>query len=100
IRLDADGLLERRDEGYFPSRYSLPALRDLYELRVLLELHGLRRIAENPGLRLDLESLTELRRSCAALRVAPPDPGPGLVEDDEAFHVKLSAASGNTAITD
>ena len=100
IRLAADGLLERRDDGYFLARYDLPALRDVYELRVLLELSGLRRLAENPDLRPDLRSLTDLRRSWAPLLVTPPAPGPGLVERDEAFHVKLSSACGNAALTD
>lgn len=100
IRLDADGLLERRDDGYFLARYDLPALRDLYELRVLLELSGLRRIAENPDLRPDLRSLSELRRAWSPLLSTPPTPGPDLVERDEAFHVKLSSACGNAAVTD
>ncbi|GAA1720621.1 GntR family transcriptional regulator [Dietzia cercidiphylli] len=100
IRLDADGLLERREDGYYVARYDLAALRDLYELRVVLELHGLRRIAQNPGLRLDLELLAEQRAFWDRLLSTPPEPGPELVRADETFHVKLSAASGNAAVTD
>lgn len=100
IRLDADGLLVRRDDGYFLARYDLATLRDLYELRVLLELHGLRRIAENPELHIDHVSLAGLRRTWASLLDAPPAPGPGLLEEDEAFHVTVSAACGNAAVTD
>lgn len=100
IRLDADGLLERRDNGYFVARYDLHALRDLYELRVLLEVHGPRRIAENPGLGPDPGLLTQLRRCWMSLRADAPAPGPGMLEQDEEFHVKLSAAFGNAAVTD
>lgn len=100
IRLDADGLLVKRESGYFVVRYDLPALRDLYELRMVLELHGLQRAVEYKGVDLDVSIVESLRDSWRALLRSEPTPGPDLVRVDEDFHIGLSTASGNAALTE
>ncbi|RMI40561.1 GntR family transcriptional regulator [Streptomyces triticirhizae] len=100
VRLMADGLVERRDEGYYPARPSLGELRDLYELRVTVELRGIARALESDLVTHDAALLEPLRDGWRRLRDQPPPPDPGFVLWDEDFHQTLLAASGNPRLTE
>jgi DNA-binding GntR family transcriptional regulator len=100
IRLAADGLLVRRDSGYFPVLPDLTDLRDLYELRITIELRGLARAIESDTVAHDATMLETLLQTWQAIRNEPPAPDPQFVLVDEDFHVTLSRASGNPALTE
>jgi len=100
VRLAADGLVTREQDGYYPSRPDLSQLRDLYELRITLELRGISRAIENPSFQHDIDALLELRETWRGFREEPPTPSPDIVLLDEDFHLILSTASGNEAIAD
>ncbi|UED87238.1 GntR family transcriptional regulator [Streptomyces profundus] len=100
VRLVADGLVERRGEGYYPARPDLDELRDLYELRVTVELRGIARALESPGVTHDVRLLVPLRDRWRALSAQPPAPEPGFVAQDEDFHHTLLRASGNPRLTE
>ncbi|WTW99108.1 GntR family transcriptional regulator [Streptomycetaceae bacterium NBC_01309] len=97
--LVADGLLARADGAYYVSVPDLAELRDLYELRVTLELRGIARALESPAVRHDPAVLAEQWLWWSTMRAEPPEPGPGFVLLDERFHVELSRAAGNAALT-
>lgn len=100
VRLFADRLLYRHDDGgYVVAEPDLSDLRELYELRVTLELRGLTRALE-VGVSHDLAVLEPLRDRWRALKAAPPAPDSRFVEVDESFHVALSRAAGNRALTE
>ncbi|KAA9162574.1 GntR family transcriptional regulator [Amycolatopsis acidicola] len=99
-RLLSDGLIERRDHGFFVTVPNLRELRDLYELRVTLELRGIARAIEDPGLRHDAEILSAELEHWYRMRQAPPEPDPQFVVLDEQFHAALSRSSGNPALTE
>ncbi|MBR8743121.1 GntR family transcriptional regulator [Nocardiopsis sp. MG754419] len=99
-RLHSDGLVERRDQGFYVTVPNLPELRDLYELRVTLELRGIARAIEDPGVRHDPAVLVAERERWEKLRAEPPAPDPSFVLLDEEFHAALSRASGNGALTE
>ncbi|MFB7948576.1 GntR family transcriptional regulator [Kitasatospora phosalacinea] len=99
-RLRSDGMIERGDGGYYPVVPNLPQLRDLYELRVTLELRGVARALEDPSVRHDPAVVEAELRRWYAIREAPPEPDPRFVVLDEEFHVALSRASGNPALTE
>lgn len=98
IRLAADGLLVRRDSGYYPVLPDLSQLSDLYELRVTIELRGLARAMESDSVVHDAALLEPLLQAWRSLRADPPAPDPQFVLLDEDFHVTLSRASGNPAL--
>ncbi|MEO3854750.1 GntR family transcriptional regulator [Acrocarpospora sp. B8E8] len=100
VRLLADGLVERgEDGGYYVAQPDLTDLRDLYELRITLELRGISR-ALDPDVRAhDAAILEPLRDQWRALRDDQPEPDPQFVLMDEDFHVTMSRASGNAALT-
>lgn len=98
VRLHADGMLERRPDGYYPVALDIPGVRDLYELRITIELRGITRILETEELRYDKDRLVALRSEWLELRAAPPAPDGDMVLRDESFHLELSAASGNQAM--
>ena len=100
VRLMADGLVERRQEGYYPTRPGLGELRDLYELRVTVELRGIARALESELVTHDAALLEPLRDRWRRLRAEPPAPDPGFVLRDEDFHQTLLAASGNPRLTE
>jgi len=98
VRLHADGMLERRADGYYPVALDIPGVRDLYELRITIELRGITRILETDELRYDNQRLAALRAEWSELKASPPSPDGDMVLRDEAFHVELCAASGNKAM--
>jgi DNA-binding GntR family transcriptional regulator len=100
VRLHADGLLERRPDGYYPVLPDLASVRDLYELRITLELHAVTRILENDELRYDKDLLDALRDDWRRIRDDPPAPSPDVVLLDEAYHTELATASGNLALVE
>jgi DNA-binding GntR family transcriptional regulator len=99
-RLQADGLIERRDGAFFVVVPNLDELKDLYELRVTLELRGITRAIESPAIRHDPQTLTTELDKWYELRASPPAPDPNFVVLDERFHGELSRASGNPALTE
>ena len=99
-RLHSDGLVERRDNGFYVTVPNLAELRDLYELRVALELRGIARAIEDRALRHDPETLLAELERWEKLRADPPAPDPSFVLLDEEFHAALSRASGNGALTE
>ena len=99
-RLQADGLIERRDGAFFVVVPNRDELRDLYELRVTLELRGITRAIESSSVRHDKDVLTAELGRWYELRADPPTPDPNFVVLDERFHAELSRASGNPAITE
>lgn len=111
VRLHSDGIVTRRDDGYYPMFPDLDSIRDLYELRVTLELRGIARHLENTentehtemsgdsGLRFDRALLESVRERWLELKADPPDPSPDIVQLDQQFHLDLSTAAGNPALT-
>jgi DNA-binding GntR family transcriptional regulator len=98
VRLHADGMLERRPDGYYPVALDIAGVRDLYELRITVELRGVTRILETEELHYDKDRLAALQSTWKELEASPPPPEADMVLLDEAFHVELSAASGNLAM--
>lgn len=98
VRLHADGMLERRPDGYYPVALDIVGVRDLYELRIAIELRAVTRILEVEEFRYDKDRLAALRAQWKDLEASPPPPEADMVLLDEAFHIELSAASGNMAM--
>jgi DNA-binding GntR family transcriptional regulator len=100
LRLDAEGLVERhQDGGYMPLVPDVAAVRALYEVRAGLELLAMQRPARL-GTRHDPAVLGDLVDVWEALALEPPAPDPSFVLLDEEFHVTLASAAGNPAIVD
>lgn len=100
LRLESEGLVQRRPEGgFYPRSPNIAGIRDLYELRRIIELAGLLRPRDH-GTRHDPNALRALRSEWAALEATPPKPDPDFVLVDERFHVGLAAASGNEAFAE
>jgi len=99
-RLATDGLIERRDNGFYVTTPNLTELKDLYELRVTLELRGITRALEDPAIRHDRRIIAGELAAWQKMRVDPPPADARFVVVDERFHIALSAASGNPALTD
>lgn len=99
-RLEADGLVTRRQGGLFPYVPAYDRLAELYELRILLELEGIRRLMRPSGPTLDVGILTSERALWTAYRSSPPEPDAGFVTKDEGFHAHLLASSQNTAMVE
>jgi len=100
VRLHADRLLNRySDGGFYVAEPDLIELRDLYELRLILELRGLSRARET-SFAHDVAIIEPLRDTWRIIRDNQPDPDPSFVDLDESFHVTLSRAAGNHAITE
>lgn len=98
VRLHADGMLERRQDGYYPVALDIAGVRDLYELRITIELRGITRILENEELSYDKDVLVRLRSEWKDIEACPPPPEADMVLLDESFHIELSKASGNMAM--
>ncbi|WP_326640700.1 GntR family transcriptional regulator [Streptosporangium sp. NBC_01755] len=100
VRLLADGLVERgSDGGYYVAQPDLSDLRDLYELRITLELRGISRALDANVQGHDAAILEPLRDQWRAMRDDQPEPDPQFVLMDEDFHITMSRASGNAALT-
>lgn len=98
-RLLADGLVERADYGYAVVVPTLVEIQNLYELRITLELQGITRCIERPGIVHDEALLLPELERWRAMQIAPPEPDPSFVLEDEQFHRVLSLASGNPQLT-
>lgn len=99
-RLAADGLVSREVDGLYPYRPRIDQLNDLYEVRLTLELRGLARAAADPEIRHDRDLLGPELDRWYALQAAPPEPGAGMVDADERYHLTLLAASGNVQLAE
>ncbi len=94
-RLEADGLLTKRDGGLYRYTPTLTEFTELYELRVLLESHGIERAIEDPTVRHDtrrIEAELGLWQERAGAGLTP---DAGFVVADEQFHTVLLASAGN-----
>ena len=98
VRLHADGMLERRADGYYPVALDIAGVRDLYELRITIELRGITRILETEELSYDKDRLALLAAQWRKLEADPPAAEADMVLLDESFHIELSVASGNMAM--
>lgn len=98
VRLHADGMLERRADGYYPVALDIAGVRDLYELRITIELQGITRILETDELRYDQNRLAAVQGQWRELEAHPPPAEADMVLLDESFHLELAAASGNRAM--
>ncbi|CAA0134981.1 HTH-type transcriptional regulator LutR [Mycolicibacterium vanbaalenii] len=97
-RLLSDGLIERRDRGFYPYRPRVDDLEDLYELRITLELRGIQRLEDADGRRHDPSILEPELERWREFRKTPPVPDAGIVKEDEQFHLRLLSSSGNEAL--
>lgn len=99
-RLQADGIVVKRDGGLHLFVPSFRELTDLYELRIALELRGLTRVLEDPTLHHDRARLEAELERWHGFRDHRPDPDAGFVGHDEQFHTTLLDASGNPSLTE
>jgi DNA-binding GntR family transcriptional regulator len=100
LRLHAEGLVDRLpDGGYTPSVPDLPAVSELYEVRMALELEALRR-PEATRTPHDRRMIETLHATWLGYRAAPPEPDPAFVIADEGFHITLAAAAGNACLVE
>ncbi|HEV7950648.1 MAG TPA: GntR family transcriptional regulator [Glaciihabitans sp.] len=99
-RLTADGLIEKRDGGFFVYMPSFDEMIDYYELRITLELRGLDRVQENAELSHNRVLLGDEVERWKQLRVNVPAPEAGFVTNDERFHTALLGSAGNRVLTD
>ncbi|MGF7122663.1 GntR family transcriptional regulator [Rhodococcus sp. AG1013] len=99
VRLHSDGIVTRREDGYYPTFPDLGSIRDLYELRITLELRGIARHLENADLEFDVPLLEATRAQWRDLKADPPAPSRDIVQLDQQFHLDLSTAAGNPALT-
>jgi DNA-binding GntR family transcriptional regulator len=100
LRLHSEGLIERHPEGgYRPRPPIVNGVRELYEVRKGLELLAIRRpMAE--GVPHDRGILEQIHDDWATLAEDLPEPDPGFVITDEAFHVGIAEAAGNEALAE
>ncbi len=98
FRLHSEGLIDRHpDGGYRPRAPIVSGIRELYEVRRGLELMAvLRPVAY--GSAYDVTMLEHIREEWATLAEDLPEPDPGFVIADEAFHLGIAEASGNLAL--
>lgn len=100
LRLHAEGLVERSEDGGFqPVVPDVAVMRWLYEVRAGLELQAIDRPARS-GEPHDPERLAALIETWRGLAADPPDPDPSFVVVDESFHVELASAAGNLVLVD
>lgn len=98
-RLQADGIVVKRDSGLHLYVPSLDELTDLYELRITLELRGLSRALEDPTVHHDRARLEAELGRWYGFRDDRPAPDAGFVTQDERFHRTLLDTAGNPALT-
>lgn len=100
FRLHSEGLVDRHPEGgYRPQPPILSGIRELYEVRRGLELMAVNRPALH-GIAHDHSILEHIRDEWGSLVEDPPDPDPGFVLADEAFHLGIAEAAGNLALVE
>ncbi|WP_284251718.1 GntR family transcriptional regulator [Litorihabitans aurantiacus] len=99
LRLEADGVLVRRDGALYRYVPSAREFFELYELRVTLETAGLDRALADPTVRHDRAALEAELAVWEERRESTPDPSPRFVLADEQFHVSLLGAAGNSEAT-
>jgi DNA-binding GntR family transcriptional regulator len=98
FRLHSEGLIDRHpDGGYRPRAPIVSGIRELYEVRLGLELMAIRRPADH-GIAHDRSILEHIRDEWSSLTEDLPDPDPGFVIADEAFHLGIAEAAGNLAL--
>lgn len=100
LRLHSEGLIDRHPEGgYRPRPPIVSGVRELYEVRRGLELLAIRRPTLE-GVAHDPMILEQIRDEWATLAEEPPEPDPGFVIADEAFHIGIAEAAGNNALVE
>jgi DNA-binding GntR family transcriptional regulator len=100
FRLHSEGLVDRHPEGgYRPRAPIVSGIRELYEVRQGLELMAIHRPVVH-GVTHDHSILHHIHDEWATLVEDPPDPDPGFVIADEAFHLGIAEASGNLALVE
>jgi DNA-binding GntR family transcriptional regulator len=100
VRLESEGLVQRRPEGgFYPRSPNIAGILDLYELRRIIELAALARPRER-GTTHDTAALDALTAEWERMQRRPPKPDPDFVLIDERFHVSLAAAAGNAAFAE
>ncbi len=92
--------MDRHPEGgYRPKPPILSGIRELYEVRRGLELMAVNRPRLH-GIAHDHSILEHIRDEWGSLVEDPPDPDPGFVLADEAFHLGIAEAAGNQALVE
>lgn len=100
LRLHSEGLIDRHPEGgYRPRPPIVSGVRELYEVRRGLELLAIRRPGVE-GVPHDQTILEQIHDEWAALAADPPQPDPGFIIADEAFHIGIAEAAGNMALVE
>jgi DNA-binding GntR family transcriptional regulator len=100
FRLHSEGLVDRHPEGgYRPKPPILSGIRELYEVRRGLELMAVNRPRLH-GIAHDHSILEHIHDEWESLVEDPPDPDPGFVLADEAFHLGIAEAAGNLALVE
>ena len=101
LRLHAEGLVQRRDEGgYGPIVPDVEVMHELYEVRGALEVTALQRPAVY-GTTHDAGILEGLREEWLELQADPMvGPDAEFVLIDETFHLTLAEASGNAVLAE
>ncbi|MGF6822856.1 DNA-binding GntR family transcriptional regulator [Microbacterium sp. ZKA21] len=94
-RLEADGLLVKRDGALYRYMPTLEEFTELYELRILLESHGLDRAISDPTVHHEASVLIREQSLWHARLDDGVTPDPGFVDADEQFHVSLLRSAGN-----
>ena len=99
-RLRSEGLVQRDAEGGFrPTAPDVVGMGTLYEVRIGLEVQALQRPARL-GTEHDRPRLIELHGEWQALADDEPPATPEFVLLDEAFHVGLAEAAGNSVLVE
>jgi DNA-binding GntR family transcriptional regulator len=100
FRLHSEGLIDRHpDGGYRPRAPIVSGIRELYEVRRGLELMAVMRPLAH-GSAYDIAMLEHIRDEWTILAEDLPEPDPGFVIADEAFHLGIAEASGNLALVE
>nr|WP_201468444.1 GntR family transcriptional regulator [Microbacterium hydrocarbonoxydans] len=94
-RLEADGLLVKRDGALYRYMPTLEEFTDLYELRILLESQGIDRAIADPTIAHERSQLTAEQDLWVTRLETGITPDPGFVDADEHFHTALLGAAGN-----